>query len=128
MRGFWEIVIDLLPITFRSVSAVGLERPRGLEAKTHEAEAKTHEAEAEAEATTHEAEAEARFFGLEAEARPRGLTSLLLPPKTENSHYSLRSNSVQFMIPLIQNNNLLKSFIFRSIKDQNSQKANSIRT
>ena len=52
----------------------------------------------------------------------------LLPPKTENSHYSLRSNLVQFMVPLIQNNNLLKSFIFISIKDQNSQKANSIRT
>ena len=46
----------------------------------------------------------------------------LLPPKTENSHYSLRSNSVQFMVPFIQNNNLLKSFIFRSIKNQNSQK------
>ena len=29
MRDFWEFVIDLLPITFRSVSAVGLERPRG---------------------------------------------------------------------------------------------------
>ena len=28
MRDFWEFVIDLLPITFRSVSA-GLERPRG---------------------------------------------------------------------------------------------------
>ena len=76
---FREFVIDLLPITFRSVSAVGLERPRGSRqnprgrGQTHEAEA-----EAEAEATTHEAEAEAeaRFFGLEAEARPRGLTSL----------------------------------------------------
>ena len=50
-----QFVIDLLPITFRSVSAVGLERPRGSMAKTHEAEAKPHEAEAEAEATTHEA-------------------------------------------------------------------------
>ena len=29
MRDFWEFVIDLLPITFRSVSVVGLERPRG---------------------------------------------------------------------------------------------------
>ena len=29
MRDFWEFVIDLLPITFRSVSAVGLERARG---------------------------------------------------------------------------------------------------
>ena len=57
MRDFWEFVIDLLPITFRSVSA-GLERPRGSRPKpTIEAEAKTHEAEAEAEA---------RFFGLEA--------------------------------------------------------------
>ena len=64
MRDFWEFIIDLLPITFRSVSAVGLE------AKTHEAEAKTHEAEAEA--TTHDAEA--RFFGL-LEARPQGKAS-----------------------------------------------------
>ena len=75
-----EFVIDLLPITFRSVSVVGLERPRGSRPKTHEAEATTHETEAKAEATTHEAEAkaEARFFGLEAEARPRGLTSLVI--------------------------------------------------
>ena len=51
----------------------------------------------------------------------------LLPPKTENSHYSLRSNSVQFMAPFIQNNNLLKSFIFRCIKEQNSQKTISSR-
>ena len=80
MRDFWEFVIDLLPITFRSVSAVGLEaKTHEAEAKTHEAEATTHEAEAkthEAEATTHEAEA--RFFDLEAEVRPRGLTSLHL--------------------------------------------------
>ena len=66
MRDFWEFVIDLLPIIFRSISAVGLE------AKTHEAETKTHEAKA----TTHEAED--RIFDLEAEARPRGLTSLEL--------------------------------------------------
>ena len=29
MRDFWEFVIDLLPITFRSVSAVSIERARG---------------------------------------------------------------------------------------------------
>ena len=82
MRDFREFVIDLLPITFRSVSAVGLE------AKTHEAEAKPHEAEAEA--TTHEAEA--RFFGLEAEARPRGLTSL-------------EADGLQIMFIIFYNNN-----------------------
>ena len=77
MIDFWELVIDLYPITYIRFR-FGC-RPREasrLEAKTHEAEAMTHEAETEA--TTHEAEAkaEARFFGLEAEARPRGLTSL----------------------------------------------------
>ena len=46
----------------------------------------------------------------------------LLPSKTENSHYSLRSNSVQFIIPFTQNNNLLKSFIFRCIREYNSRK------
>ena len=94
---FWEFVVDLLPITFRSVSAVN-SRPREasrLEAKTHEAEAKTHEAEAEA--TTHEAEAEAeaRFFGLEAEARPRGLTSLLLCVPNFCEHQYMISNESQ---------------------------------
>ena len=93
MRDYWEFVIDLLPITFRSVSAVGLERPRGSRPKPTRPrpEPTRPRPRPRPQPTRPRPRPRPRFFGLEAEARPRGLTSL--PKGKRNTlHHSVAQN------------------------------------
>ena len=78
MRDFREFVIDLLPITFRSVSAVGLERPRGSRPKPTRPRPNPTRPRPRPRPQPTRPRPRPGFFGLEAEARPRGLTSLII--------------------------------------------------